>query len=193
MCTTLETKALHLAGLFVVDHVLILMTALTIDIRPAEISDAEAISQTHAAAWAYSYAGLIPHKPLREMIRRRDTRWWESAIRRGTSVIVLDLGDGNVPGYVTFGLNRARALPQDGEIYEIYLRPEYQGLGLGSKLFTAARSRLKALKCDGLVVWALEENYTALSFYEGQGGNDIAEGYEVFGDKTVRKIAFVWE
>ena len=169
------------------------MNALTIDIRPAEISDAEAISQTHAEAWAYSYAGLIPHKALSSMIRRRDAKWWESAIRRGTSVMVLDLGAGIVPGYVTFGLNRARALPQDGEIYEIYLRPEYQGLGLGTRLFAVARNRLKALKCDGLVVWALEDNQAALSFYESQGGNDIAEGYETFGDKTVRKIAFVWE
>jgi ribosomal protein S18 acetylase RimI-like enzyme len=189
----LKSQALHLAGLFFVDHVLILMTALTIDIRPAEVSDAEAISQTHAEAWAYSYAGLIPHKPLREMIRRRDTRWWESAIRRGTSVMVLDLGGGIIPGYITFGLNRARALPQDGEIYEIYLRPEYQGLGLGSRLFAVARNRLKALKCDGLVVWALEDNQTALSFYESQGGSDIAEGYETFGNKTLRKIAFVWD
>ncbi len=189
----MEIWALHLAGLFFVDHVSILMSALTIDIRPAELQDAEAISQTHASAWAYSYAGLIPHRALGSMIRRRNTKWWENAIRRGTSVMVLDLGDGIVPGYVTFGLNRARALPQDGEIYEIYLRPEYQGLGLGSRLFAVARNRLSALKCKGLVVWALEDNHNALRFYEGQGGHDIAEGYETFGDKTLRKIAFVWD
>ena len=106
------------------------MTALTIDIRAAEIDDAASISHTHATAWSYAYTGIIPHNVLREMINRRDAAWWQRAIRRGTSVLVLDLGDGIIPGYVTFGLNRARALPQDGEIYEIYLRPEYQGLSL---------------------------------------------------------------
>lgn len=168
------------------------MSSLTIDIRPADPEDASAISETHAAAWENSYAGIIPHQSLREMIARRDTKWWERAIRRGTSVMVIDLG-GVIPGYVTFGLNRARALPQDGEIYEIYLRPEYQGIGLGTRLFNAARKRLKTLKCDGLVVWALEDNINALRFYEGQGGKDIAEGYEDFAGKSIRKIAYIWE
>ncbi|MDZ7823885.1 MAG: GNAT family N-acetyltransferase [Ahrensia sp.] len=169
------------------------MSAITIDIRPAELCDAAAISDTHAVAWENSYAGIIPHKNLREMIHRRDQAWWERAIRRGTSVMVLDLGKGVIPGYVTFGLNRARALPQDGEIYELYLRPEYQGIGLGSRLFTAARTRLKTLKCDGLVVWSLEDNENALRFYEGKGGRDIAEGHETFGHSTLRKIAYVWD
>jgi GNAT superfamily N-acetyltransferase len=174
-------------------HGSLTMTALTIEIRPAERSDAEAISQTHACAWEYAYAGIIPYQSLREMINRRDQRWWARAIDRGTSVMVLDMGGGEIAGYVTFGLNRARALPQDGEIYEIYLRPEYQGVGLGSKLFNAARTRLKTLRCNGLVVWALEENTGALDFYENIGGRDIAEGYETFAGHTLRKIAYVWE
>lgn len=41
---------------------------------------------------------------------------------------------GVVAGYATLGLSRARGLPHDGEIYELYLRPEYQGIGLGSLL-----------------------------------------------------------
>lgn len=168
------------------------MSALTIDIRPADLADATAISETHALAWNYTYSGIIPHKSLREMISRRDERWWRRAINRGTSVMILDMG-GVIPGYVTFGLNRARALPQDGEIYEIYLRPEYQGVGLGTRLFDSARKRLNTLRCKGLVVWALEENESALRFYEAQGGRDVAEGYETFANSTVRKIAYVWE
>ena len=168
------------------------MTALTIDIRPAERKDAEAISRTHAAAWEYTYAGIIPYQALRAMINRRDQRWWTRAIDRGTSVMVLDMGGGQIAGYVTFGPNRAKALPQHGEIYEIYLRPEYQGIGLGSRLFDAARKRLQTLRCTGLVVWALEENTGALDFYEHVGGRDIAEGYETFANRTLRKIAYVW-
>src|SRR5262245_63899036 len=36
----------------------------------------------------------------------------------------------------------ARSLYYDGEIYELYLRPEFQGLGFGRKLFSAARRDL---------------------------------------------------
>lgn len=167
------------------------MTALTIDIRPADPRDASGIAEVHAAAWQNAYAGIIPYKALRSMIGRRDHRWWQRAIRRGTSVMVLDLG-GLIAGYVTYGLNRARALPQDGEIYEIYLRPEYQGVGFGSRLFAAARGQLASHGCKGLVVWALAENGGALEFYRGQGGDPAAEGAETFSGRKLSKIAFTW-
>ena len=115
------------------------MTSLTVDIRPATGRDAEQIADVHEMSWRNAYEGLIPYKSLNEMIARRNAGWWKRAISRGTSVMVVDMG-GMIAGYCTFGINRARALPQDGEIYELYIRPEYQGIGVGSRLFGAARS-----------------------------------------------------
>jgi len=168
------------------------MRALTLDIRPAQPRDAVAVADVHALAWNNAYAGIIPHRALRAMIGRRDHRWWQRAIRRGTSMLVIDM-DGIIAGYVTFGLNRARALPQDGEVYELYLRPEYQGIGLGSRLFSAARERLVGHGCSGMVVWALKDNHGALEFYQGKGGTPVAEGAETFDGQRLRKIAFVWD
>ena len=36
-----------------------------------------------------------------------------------------------IAGYANYGRNRARSLYYDGEVYELYLRPEFQGLGFG--------------------------------------------------------------
>ena len=168
------------------------MKTVTIDIRRAEPSDAEAFAEVHHEAWRGAYQGLIPHKALAAMIGRRGGAWWANAIRRAATVLVIDAG-GTIAGYATLGRNRARELPQQGEIYELYLRPEWQGVGLGSKLFAAARARLKGAGFKGMVVWALEENQNALSFYESVGGRDIAEGVEVFDSKALRKVAFIWE
>ncbi len=168
------------------------MTSLTVDIRPASSRDAHQIADVHAAAWRNAYEGLIPHKSLQSMIGRRHTGWWQRAIARGTSVMVIDMG-GLIAGYCTFGINRARALPQEGEIYELYIRPEYQGIGLGTLLFDAAQASLRNHGCDGLVVWALEDNAMAMRFYEGHGGRDIAQGFETFESKPLRKVAFVWQ
>jgi hypothetical protein len=44
-----------------------------------------------------------------------------------------------------------------------------------------------------MVVWALEDNQNALAFYAGAGGRDVAEGVEVFDQKAIRKVAFVWD
>ncbi|MBL8584658.1 MAG: GNAT family N-acetyltransferase [Rhizobiaceae bacterium] len=168
------------------------MKTLTIDIRKAEPRDADAIADVHQAAWHGAYAGIIPHKALTSMINRRGREWWANAIRRAASVLVVEVG-GKVAGYATLGRNRARELPQQGEIYELYLAPECQGIGLGTRLFETARQRLAANGLSGLVVWALEENSGALDFYHGAGGRDVAEGVEVFDSKALRKVAFVWD
>ena len=168
------------------------MKTLSIDIRRATPSDAEAVAAVHDRAWRGAYVGIIPHRALNRMIGRRGPRWWGKAIGRSATVLVLEIG-GEVAGYATLGRNRASELKQAGEIYELYLSPEYQGIGLGRRLFQAARDMLAAHGLKGLVVWALEENINAISFYEGAGGRDMAEGVEVFDNKALRKIAFVWD
>jgi ribosomal protein S18 acetylase RimI-like enzyme len=168
------------------------MNTVTIDIRRAEPRDAQAIADVHHQAWRGAYAGIIPHRALNAMISRRGGEWWANAIRRAATVLVVEIG-GKIAGYTTVGRNRARELPQQGEIYELYLRPEYQGVGLGSRLFAAARQKLADHGLKGMVVWALEDNTNALSFYEGAGGRDVAEGVEVFDQKALKKVAFVWD
>lgn len=168
------------------------MNTLTIGIRKAEPRDAAAIADVHHLAWRGAYSGIIPHRTLNAMINRRGPDWWAGAIRRAASVLVVEIG-GKIAGYATLGRNRAKELKQQGEIYELYLRPEYQGIGLGSRLFNAAREKLDDFGLKGMVVWALEDNIGALSFYQGVGGRDIAEGVEVFDQKALRKVAFVWD
>lgn len=167
------------------------MKTLSIDVRHAEPGDALAIADAHRAAWSHAYTGVIPFRTLRAMMERRNVKWWQRAIRGSTSILVLDVG-GTIAGYATLGLNRAPALPQEGEVYELYLRPEYQGIGLGKRLFGEARRMLGSLGCRGVVVWTLEENERAVHFYRLTGGRDVAEGSETFDGKNLKKIAFVW-
>ncbi|TQX88620.1 MULTISPECIES: GNAT family N-acetyltransferase [Rhizobium] len=167
------------------------MKTLSIDVRRAEPHDARAISETHRLSWQYAYTGIIPHRALSQMIERRGEAWWRRATRGPATLLVLDVA-GTVAGYATLGLNRASALPQEGEIYELYLRPEYQGIGLGRLLFGEARRLLKSLGCKGMVVWCLEDNENAERFYRSHGGLDFCEGLETFGGEQVKKIGFVW-
>jgi len=167
------------------------MTTLAIDIRRAGIDDATGVAEVHHAAWRGAYGGIIPHGALNRMLARRGTQWWRNAIGGTANVLVVEMG-GDIVGYATLGRNRAARLPQQGEIYELYLKPEYQGIGLGTRLFSAARAHLAAHGLKGLVIWALEENDGALGFYAGLGGCDVAEGVEVFDARALRKVAFVW-
>ena len=160
-------------------------------VRPARPKDASALATAYEEAWRGAYQGIIPHLHLERMIARRGPRWWQQVLQRRASLLVLDFG-GDVAGYVTFGRSRAGRGPYGGEIFELYLHPTYQGLGLGPKLFDGARQRLGELRLNGLMIWALADNEAACGFYLRQGGKPIAEGTESFGDTQLRKIAFAW-
>lgn len=167
------------------------MKTLSIDVRPAAPDDARALSQAHREAWHSSYSGLIPHQALTRMIERRGESWWRKATNGPATVLVVDIG-GVIAGYATLGLNRARGLPYDGEIYEIYMRPEYQGVGLGYTLFHECRRLLKSLGCRGLVVWCLEDCAVAAEFFRSNGGVDGVEGVEDFDGVNLKKLGFIW-
>ena len=117
------------------------MSTTLIEVRPAKAADATAVASTHDEAWRSAYQGIIPGAELEKLINRRGPQWWDSAIRKGSRVSVLVFGD-KIAGYANYGRNRARSLHFDGEIYELYLRPEFQGLGFGRRLFAAARRDL---------------------------------------------------
>ena len=111
---------------------------------------------------------------------------------RSTIILVIEV-QSEIAGYATLGPNRTSTFPYEGEIYEIYLKPEYQGIGLGSKLFAEARKELVWRSYKGAVVWVLSDNDLAIRFYEGAGGNAIARGSEHFDDRKLEKIAFAWQ
>jgi ribosomal protein S18 acetylase RimI-like enzyme len=167
------------------------MSTVLIEIRRAKSSDAGAVAEAHDEAWRGAYQGVIPGIELEKLITRRGPDWWDSAIRKGSRISILAFGD-NVAGYANYGRNRARSLFYDGEIYELYLRPEYQGLGFGRRLFTSARRDLLQSGLKSLVIWALADNEPAVEFYRALGGKAVARSSERFGGRSLEKVAFAW-
>ena len=170
----------------------LLMSTTLIEIRRAKPSDAESVAATHDEAWRAAYQGIIPGQELEKLISRRGPAWWESAIRKGSRVALLVFGD-RIAGYANYGRNRARSLTYEGEIYELYLRPEFQGLGFGRRLFTATRRDLAQSGLKTLVIWALSDNDPAVEFYRALGGRAIARSSERFGSRILDKVAFGWQ
>lgn len=167
------------------------MELVSIDTQRANTREASEIAQVHLESWRAAYRGIIPHTQLEQMIARRGDEWWKRAISRGTHVLVIKFNDA-IAGYATVGINRARTLPYEGEVYELYLRPEYQGIGLGKQLFQTARRALSEYGLKNNVLWVLGDNQRACHFYESMGGVLVARSTENFGDKSLRKLAYAW-
>ncbi len=161
-----------------------------VTIRKPTVEDGPALSVVFRDCWRNAYAGIIPAMHLERMIQTRDAKWWDNAIKRDGDMLVLEVGS-MVAGYATFGRSRGSRKYQ-GEIYEIYLAPVYQGLGFGEHLFEACRHNLDMRRLRGLIVWALADNARATDFYWRRGGRPVSEINEQFGAVKLAKLAFTW-
>jgi ribosomal protein S18 acetylase RimI-like enzyme len=165
------------------------MVETVISIRPARFGDEAEIARVHDAAWRDAYRGVIPGRELERMVMRRGPAWWRRAIAGGTRLIVLDFAD-RVAGYASYGRNRMPSLNYAGEIFELYLAPEYQGVGLGRRMFESAQRDLSEHGYPTFVVWALADNERALAFYQRLGGRVVRRAPERFGAEVRERVAF---
>ena len=168
------------------------MTTDLISIRVAGENDALQLAEIHETAWRLSYQGLLPHIALEQSIARRGPGWWQKVLRTRPNTMVLEL-EGELGGYSTIGRNRTPSLPFTGEILELYMKPTYQGLGFGRRLFEASKQALYSRNLSDLIIWSLKDNHSACSFYKRMGGQIIAEQNECFGQTKFRKIAYGWK
>ncbi|KQS82085.1 Ribosomal protein S18 acetylase RimI [Methylobacterium sp. UNC300MFChir4.1] len=145
------------------------MSTRTTSIRRAREADLGGLSKVFDASWREAYRGIIPGVALERLISTRDRAWWRGALRRGRPIAVVETGE-LVVGYAAYGRTRSRSLGTEAEIDELYLLPEYQGVGLGRRLFRAVRNDLADHGLARLGVWSLEDNARASAFYEGLGG-----------------------
>lgn len=159
-------------------------------VRRAKAADAAVLAQIFADSWRFAYTGIIPRAHLELLIGRRGERWWKKAIKTEPHLLVIESA-GTVAGYASCGASRDNAVYR-GEIFELYLSPLHQGLGLGEYLFEACRSELDKRALDGLVIWALEDNDLAASFYWRRGGRPVARSHVSFGSTKLGKIAYAW-
>jgi ribosomal protein S18 acetylase RimI-like enzyme len=167
------------------------MKELVISIRRARSEDAAALSGVFDSAWREAYLGIIPGVALDRMIARRGPRWWLSTVSRGRPLVVLDVAEA-VAGYVSYGRCRDRSLPAEGEIDELYLAPEYQGLGFGTRMFKAVRNDLTDRGIKRVAVWSLSENARARAFYERLGGKVVAETTDRVAGSSLTKVAYLF-
>jgi ribosomal protein S18 acetylase RimI-like enzyme len=166
------------------------MTTITQTIRSARFKDATGIAEVHDAAWREGYRGIIRGAPLEKMIEARGVAWWQRYIEAKNQMLVLDFA-GSVAGYVTFGRSRNRSERFPTQIYELYLKPEFQGLGFGRKMFNTARAAMANGKAIApLCVWALSANDRAVGFYESIGGLDIGRRSERIGPDIYETTGF---
>ncbi len=166
-----------------------------ISLRPARPADAAAIAKVHVETWREAYAGIVSDAYLVTMTESKQALQWNHTIRGAVppeAVLVAESQD--VPGgrIVGFGsCGRARGQPGSGEIFTLYVAPDWQGRGIGHRLLEALFARLHGGGLNQAVVWVLSGN-PARFFYEALGGRRIAERKERFAGVDLAEAGYTW-
>lgn len=134
-------------------------------IRRGVPGDEEDLADVHITSWQVAYADIFPKGFLEDLDRVRRRDWWRDFLARDEWVAVATTD--RVVGFCTANLSR----DDDtwGEIPSIYVHPDRWGEGHGRLLIRAGEDRLRWLGVRRAMLWVLEANHRARSFYEREG------------------------
>jgi len=143
-------------------------------VRVATPADAPGVRRVADAAWHDAHADIVGPEAVESFLDEHyavedlRARYRESA---STTFVAED--DGDLLGY-------AAGVPAEDayDLGAIYVHPELQGEGVGSRLLEAVESRGREEDYDTLRLVVMADNDAARRFYEARGFEHVADDYD---------------
>lgn len=159
----------------------------------ARPGDAPELARVYVETWRSAYAGILPARVLLNMQTAihevRFARWIGQ--QNGKQFVLTARVDGHrIAGLASAGHARGHARTT-GEIYTLYVDPDWQGLGIGKDLLKTSLRRLSGAGFRKAILWVLAENPSRF-FYEAHGGVRAAERVERLWNTDLREISYHW-
>jgi ribosomal protein S18 acetylase RimI-like enzyme len=165
------------------------MDAITI--RPATARDARGIARLDVETWRASYAGVLAIDYLVGLSEQRREAGWRSVIlHEPRDVRVAADAVGAILGFGSCGPSRGER-GFAGEIFTLYVGPDWQNRGIGRRLLMALFRRLVAAGRDSAILWVLRDNPSRF-FYERLGGRQAARKSLNVGGAWIEALAYGW-
>lgn len=153
-------------------------------IRNIQTADFPAVRRIARETWADAYRGIVPEGVQTEFVRRAYSEA-SLARRMEDGVFLVAEYDGGVVGFANF-----QRVSRDVRLGAIYVLPDEQGRGIGSRLLEVGISRFPP---DSRIVLRVESrNLPARRFYAARGFQEAGEftedllGYQTHEIEMVR-------
>ena len=159
-------------------------------VRNAGPGDIAGIAETYVETWRDAYAGILPDRVLLGMSAKRQAAEWRRILDRERIKVAVD-GRHGLVGFGSAGPARGGKLPYDGEVYTLYVHPDFQGRGIGGKLLGALFGALLHDGIESAILWVLADN-PARFFYEAMGGKWAAVRDETLWGVTLPERGYAW-
>lgn len=156
-------------------------------IRKRTIKDIPDFTLLVNDVWNETYRGIVDDSFLDNMkntIDDRIKRMQDNYNENDLNFVLED--DGKLIGFTSVEKSRDSDYPNSGEISSLYLRKEYQGTGLGKKLFNYSLDKLKELGFSDYIIGCLDKNPTN-DFYKHMGGVLYKSEMKKIGNKEYKE------
>lgn len=92
----------------------------------------------------------------------------------------------------TFLNEFSKDLDIDCELCGLYVKDEYVGTGIGTKLFNYVKDLFINENKHKMGLWCIKENVNAIKFYKDKSGIQVKEKNFTLAGKDYSEIAFVY-
>jgi ribosomal protein S18 acetylase RimI-like enzyme len=155
------------------------------------LQDIPQVLQVRVESYQTTYLGLLDESFLDDLtvdnlLHNLKRPAAQKAIGIEHYLFVATLETGKIVGYAYCGRNNYSEVASDSEMYELYLLKDYQGHGIGRKLFESSKTRLFEQGYQTVYLWCAKET-PACEFYDKMGGE---RGIERMGNTP--EILFLW-
>jgi len=161
-------------------------------IRPARLTDTQAIAGVHVSSWRSTYRGMLPEDFLAALSEANYAERWKRVIADGTSKVFVAVDGADVVGFASGGRERAGEPGYEGELYAIYVLDTAQHRGFGRDLVRATVGGLHEMGLADMIIWVLRDNHQARAFYERLGGVYVRSQPITIGAATLEEVSYGW-
>lgn len=143
---------------------------MAITIRKSFPTDAYTLTLLGDVSWKNEYYDILPNGILNEMIKNLDVRvrHLTNQILENNRILVAVDSD-KIVGFVFYAKAQNSFYESEAEIRDIYILPEYQKKGIGTKLFNSAILELKKFGFTSMILYCPTLGGSNF-FFEKMGG-----------------------
>lgn len=160
-------------------------------IRLAIENDCQELSKLKHTVWQTTYRGIYSDGKIDDFDFEKNKNKFMDIIKNPDIELYVVEYNEKLIGYVDYGVPLRPFENYKQEIGLLYILKEYQGLGIGRKLFDLAYNKIKEKGYGEFFISCNKYNIPAQKFYEKMGGRivDIDKDSE---DKSIPQVRFLY-
>lgn len=165
-------------------------------IRKAIKKDAKVIAKIKIDGWRSAYKGIVSQYYLSNMNIEKEAEKIENVIAKEDEehkwdyyVYIADNVD-KIFAFSAVSENKCKEYSTDCEIIALYVNPNYHRMGIGTNFLDHMKQDFAEKNLKNILIWCLEDNSNAKSFYEKNGGILVGEKDSTIGTQTLKQVGY---